>query len=110
VSWSLSNRVTTRTEGANITNLISAEPGLLGLASQSNSVEESILNKAIVAKKEPTEAIAVEMTLSLGQREPNLHWSETKTEQTFDALIEEGKLEEFESTKYQPTQKLSNVG
>jgi hypothetical protein len=68
VSWSLSNRVTTRTEGANITNLISAEPGLLGLASQSNSVEESILNKAIVAKKEPTEAIAVEMTFSLGRR------------------------------------------
>ncbi|MDQ3909217.1 MAG: hypothetical protein M3232_02275 [Thermoproteota archaeon] len=64
----MSNRVTTRTEGANITNLISAEPGLLGLASQSNSVEESILNKAIVAKKEPTEAIAVEMTLSLGHR------------------------------------------
>jgi hypothetical protein len=50
------------------------------------------------------------MTLSLGQREPNLHWSETKAEQTFDALIEEDKLEEFESTKYQPTQKLSNVG
>jgi hypothetical protein len=41
---------------------------------------------------------------------PNLHWSEDDAEQTFQALIEEGKIIEFQPGKYRPTQKLSESG
>jgi hypothetical protein len=44
------------------------------------------------------------------QMEPNLHWSETKVEEAFDAMIQDGRLEEFEPDKYRPTQKLREAG
>jgi hypothetical protein len=34
---------------------------------------------------------------------PNEHWSEDQAEQTLYALVEEGKLTEFEEARFKPT-------
>ncbi len=39
------------------------------------------------------------------QMAPNLHWTEDQAEQTFQALIQEHKVVEFEPGKYRPTEK-----
>jgi hypothetical protein len=70
---------------------VSTEPGLPGLVGQSYSIEE-IISKSVGDKGYCTEQDFVFIT----QMEPNLHWSEADAEQTFYALVEEGKLIEIE--------------
>jgi hypothetical protein len=61
-----------------------------------------------MTKKETTKAISPKMNGALRLLLlPNEKWTEDQANQTLQALIEEGKIEEFEPGKYRPTQKLS---
>jgi hypothetical protein len=72
---------------------------VLGDISWTKEIEESI-NKAVGDRDYCTEQDFVFVT----QMEPNLHWSEAEAEQTFYALVEEGKLIEIEPGKYKPVE------
>ncbi|MDQ3966802.1 MAG: phage/plasmid primase, P4 family [Thermoproteota archaeon] len=67
-----------------------------------NYVIEELIDKAMGDKGYCTEQDFVFIT----QIAPNLGWSEADGEQTFRQLIQEGKLEELESGKYKPVDRL----
>ncbi|MDQ3969036.1 MAG: hypothetical protein M3275_11660 [Thermoproteota archaeon] len=81
---------------------ISTEPGLPGLVGQSYPIEE-IINKCMLDGDGNDKGYFTrsEWTVRLLLL-PNEHWTEDQAEQTLQALVEEGKIIEFEQGKYRP--------
>jgi hypothetical protein len=93
----------TALDGGENTSSLITEPSLPILPSQSYSIEEIVSKCMLDAEGNNRGYFTKDDFIYALIMRPNEHWTEDQAEQTLQALIEEGKVVEFEPGRFKPT-------